>query len=56
MGNINNPRTLLRGTPQDVAAEVGECLRCGIEIIAPECAAPLLTPTANLQAVAQAAR
>ncbi|MGC9317038.1 MAG: MtaA/CmuA family methyltransferase [Armatimonadota bacterium] len=56
MGNINNPQTLLQGTPADVAGEVGECLRCGIEIIAPECAVPLTTPTENLRAVAEAAR
>jgi [methyl-Co(III) methanol-specific corrinoid protein]:coenzyme M methyltransferase len=52
MGNINNPRTLLHGTPRDVRAEVEECLRQDIEIIAPECAVPLTTPTANLKAVA----
>jgi len=51
MGNINNPRTLLCGTPDDVRAEVEECLRQGVEIIAPECAVPLTTPTANLRAV-----
>jgi len=56
MGNINNPRTLLRGTPDDVAVEVEVCLRAGIEIIGPECAVPLTTPTENLQAIAQAAR
>lgn len=52
MGNINNPRTLLKGTVQEVRTEVQECLRQGVEIIAPECAVPLTTPTANLQAVA----
>ena len=51
MGNINNPRTLLRGTPADVGREVEECLRSEIEIIAPECAVPLTTPTDNLKAV-----
>lgn len=56
MGNINNPQTLLRGSPDDVAVEVEACLRAGIEIIAPECAVPLTTPTENLQALAQAAR
>ncbi len=56
MGNINNPETLLRGTPDDVAAEVEKCLQAGIEIIGPECAVPLTTPTENLQAIAQAAR
>ncbi len=56
MGNINNPRTLLHGTPEDVAEEVYAALKAGVEIIAPECAVPLKTPTENLQAVAQAAR
>lgn len=51
MGNINNPDTLLRGTPDDVAREVRECLAQGIEIIGPECAVPLTTPTVNLQAI-----
>jgi MtaA/CmuA family methyltransferase len=56
MGNINNPTTLLHGTPEDVRREVHACLRAGIEIIAPECAVPLTTPTRNLQAVERAAR
>ncbi len=56
MGNINNPRTLLHGAAADVAAEVEDCLAHGIEIIAPECAVPLTTPTENLQALVQAAR
>lgn len=51
MGSINNPRTLLHGTPADVAREAQECLDAGIEIIAPECAVPLTTPTENLKAV-----
>jgi [methyl-Co(III) methanol-specific corrinoid protein]:coenzyme M methyltransferase len=55
MGNVNNPRTLLEGTPEDVATEVRAALKAGVEIIAPECAVPLTTPTANLQAVAEAA-
>jgi len=56
MGNINNAETLLRGTPGDVAAEVEVCLQAGIEVIAPECAVPLTTPTENLQAIAHSAR
>jgi len=55
MGNINNPETLLQGTPDEVACEVEECLRAGIEIIAPECVVPLTAATRNLQAVARAA-
>ena len=54
MGNINNPETLLYGSVADVAAEVEECLRCEIEIIAPECAVPLTTPTQNLRAITEA--
>jgi [methyl-Co(III) methanol-specific corrinoid protein]:coenzyme M methyltransferase len=56
MGNINNPQTLLQGTPGDVAAEVHAARQAGVEIIAPECAVPLTTPLANLQALAEAAR
>jgi len=56
MGNINNPETLLRGTRRDVAAEVEDCLAAGIEIIGPECAVPLTTPTENLQQIAGTAR
>lgn len=54
MGNINNPDTLLRGRPEDVAREVRECLAQGIEIIGPECAVPLTTPTENLRAITDA--
>lgn len=54
MGNINNPETLLYGTPDDVAREVRRCLRSNIEIIAPECAVPLTTPTENLRAITEA--
>ncbi len=54
MGNINNPETLLRGSPDDVRREVEECLRQDIEIIGPECAVPLTTPTENLQAITEA--
>jgi len=56
MGNINNPRTLLHGTEDDIAAEVEAALLAGVEIIAPECAVPLTTPTDNLQAMVRAAR
>lgn len=51
MGNINNPELLLFGTPEKVAQTAREVSRAGIEIIAPECAVPLTTPTANLQAL-----
>jgi len=54
MGNINNPTTLLHGTPEDVAQEVQECLRCQVEVIGPECAVPLTAPTENLRAITEA--
>lgn len=54
MGNLNNPELLLRGTPQQVAEEARRAHAAGVHITAPECAVPLTTPTANLQAVARA--
>ena len=56
MGSINNPEVLLQGTPAGVREAVAECLRQQIEIIAPECAVPLATPTQNLKALSQAVR
>lgn len=55
MGNINNPETLLKGTRGDVYRGVEAALAAEIEIIAPECAVPLTTPTENLRAVRDAA-
>jgi MtaA/CmuA family methyltransferase len=51
MGNLNNPELLLRGTPAAIAADARRIRDSGIDIISPECAVPLTTPTANLQAV-----
>lgn len=56
VGNINNPQTLLRGTPEDVAREVSYAVGAGVDIIAPECAVPLPTPNRNLRAVVDAVR
>ena len=56
VGNVNNPETLLRGTPEDVRREVFYALDAGVEIAAPECAVPLTTPNRNLAAVVEAAR
>lgn len=56
MGNLNNPELLLRGHPAEVAEEARACLSAGVEIIGPECAVPLTTPTENLQAIATALR
>ncbi len=51
MGNINNPELLLTGTPEQVTAACREVVAAGVQILAPECAVPLRTPTANLQAL-----
>jgi len=55
VGNINNPTTLLRGTPEDVRQQVRYSVAAGVEIIAPECAVPLQTPIRNLRAIVEAA-
>jgi MtaA/CmuA family methyltransferase len=54
MGNLNNPELLLHGTPEQVRTEARRAHADGVHIIAPECAVPLTTPTANLQAIAEA--
>jgi [methyl-Co(III) methanol-specific corrinoid protein]:coenzyme M methyltransferase len=56
VGNVNNPQTLLRGTPEDARRETLYALEAGVEIAAPECAVPLITPNANLQAIVSAAK
>jgi [methyl-Co(III) methanol-specific corrinoid protein]:coenzyme M methyltransferase len=56
MGNINNPRTLMAGTPEQVHAACREALAGGITILAPECAVPLTVPNRNLQAMVHAAQ
>ena len=56
MGNVNNPQTLLQGRPEDVQREARYAWEAGVEIIGPECAVPLSTPTANLAAISDWAR
>jgi [methyl-Co(III) methanol-specific corrinoid protein]:coenzyme M methyltransferase len=56
MGNVNNPEVLLRGTPEQAAAQARRAIKAGVQVIGPECAIPLRTPLANLQAIAEAAR
>jgi [methyl-Co(III) methanol-specific corrinoid protein]:coenzyme M methyltransferase len=56
VGNINNPTTLLRGTPEDVRQQVRYSVAAGVNIIAPECAVPLQTPLRNLRAIVEAAQ
>jgi [methyl-Co(III) methanol-specific corrinoid protein]:coenzyme M methyltransferase len=51
MGGISN-LTLLRGTPEEVAAQCQAAIAGDIDVVGPECAIPLTTPLANLRAVA----
>ena len=55
MGGISN-YVLLRGTPEDVAAAARAASQGDIDIIGPECAIPLATPLANLEAIAAIGR
>jgi len=56
VGNINNPKTLYQGTPDDVYQQVRYSVAAGVNIIGPECAIPLATPIENLKAIVEAAR
>ena len=51
VGNINNPRTLFRGTVESVRQEVRAALDAGLTLIGPECALPLACPLENLRAI-----
>lgn len=55
-GGVNNPKILLKGTPEDVHAQVWEHLEAGIRLISPECAIPVLTPNRNLKAIVETVR
>ena len=55
-GNVNNPRVLMTGTPQNVRAAARQAAVDGVNILAPECAVPLTTPTENLRAIAETAK
>jgi MtaA/CmuA family methyltransferase len=56
IGNINNPSTLLFKKPLDVRREVQHAIKCGLDIIGPECAVPLTTPLENLKEIADAVK
>ena len=55
MGGVSN-YLLLDGDPDQVAAAAVEAIRGDTDIVGPECAIPLGTPLANLQAVAAVGR
>jgi MtaA/CmuA family methyltransferase len=56
IGNLNNPKTLLQGAPEDVYRQARDAIEAGVDIIGPECAIPLTTPLANLRAISVAVR
>lgn len=54
-GCINNPFTLSQGTAERVHSEVEYNIRCGVSLIAPECAIPTSVPAVNLKELVRAA-
>jgi MtaA/CmuA family methyltransferase len=55
VGNVNNPTVLYTGTPDMVIEQARYALQAGVRVLGPECAVPLRTPLANLQAIRAAA-
>ncbi len=55
-GCVNNPNTLLQGTPEDVHKETKRILAAGIPLVSPECAIPCKVPNANLKAIVDTVR
>lgn len=55
-GDINNPDILYDGSVEDVRSDVKDALEAGVTLISPECAIPLRTPNANLQAIVETVR
>jgi [methyl-Co(III) methanol-specific corrinoid protein]:coenzyme M methyltransferase len=55
MGSINNPTVLLGGTPEMVADASRQVIAGGVQILSPECAVPLFTPTSNLRVLVDVA-
>jgi len=55
MGGVGNLK-LLSGTSEEIAADALAARRAGIDVVGPECAIPLATPLANLNAIAAIGR
>ena len=56
VGNVNNPETLFTAGPEEVRVEVDRALDAGVQLIAPECAIPLVTPLENLKEIPRAVK
>ncbi|SMP62534.1 [methyl-Co(III) methanol-specific corrinoid protein]:coenzyme M methyltransferase [Sphaerochaeta associata] len=54
-GAINNPVSLVQGTPYSITQEVIRTFREGISLVSPECALPTNVPTQNLRAITETA-
>ena len=54
VGNINNPLSILEGTPEDVEREAFYALNAGVDILAPECAVPVNGKLKNVIAIREA--
>jgi [methyl-Co(III) methanol-specific corrinoid protein]:coenzyme M methyltransferase len=55
IGNINNPTVLLNGDREDVLKACRLAIEGGVQILSPECAVPLTTPTQNLKVLVESA-
>ena len=55
-GCVNNPETLLYGSPEAVYQETRQIMASGIRLISPECALPIQVANCNLKAIADAVR
>jgi len=53
MGGTSNLDLIQKGTPEQIAEDVKEKVRCKIDIIGPECAVPLNAPHANMKLLAE---
>jgi MtaA/CmuA family methyltransferase len=56
MGGTSNIDVIRNGTEDDVRRDVAAKLRCGIDILGPECAVPLDAPYANMVALSAAVK
>jgi len=54
-GNINDPHTILNGTPEEVRLQTLYAMDAGVAIVGPECAIPAISPNRNMLAIYEAA-
>jgi len=52
MGGTGNLDVIQKGTPEQIIEDVREKVRCGIDVIGPECAVPLDAPYGNMKLLA----